>query len=171
MPTRARAHPIELPGLPLTLLAQFIGAFANRQLLAEMKRAGYGDLREPHGYLFQHLLIAPRSATELAKLLGVTQQAVSKSVAELTRGGYLESSVGEDARVRLVQLSERGHASVLAARRFREKLERRLSLKLGKMRASAVRRALGELLEELGGASSVRARRVPAPDADAEPEA
>jgi DNA-binding MarR family transcriptional regulator len=100
-------------------------------------------------------------------LLGVSQQAVSKTVAELTAGGYVEIDVGDDARVRLVRLSARGHASVLASRRLREKLERRLAAKLGKKRAAALRGALAELLEELGGTDAVKARRVPLSDSAA----
>jgi len=164
VPKSAPAFAIDPQTLPVTHLAFFVGSFANRQLVAEMKRAGYGDLREPHGYLFQHLLGEPRSVGELSKLLGVTQQAVSKTVAELTASGYLEAAPGDDARVRLVRLSARGHASVLAARRLREKLERRLLGKLGEKRARALRSALAELLEELNGAAAVQARQVPAPD-------
>jgi len=164
VPRRAVAFAIDTETLPVTHLAFFVGTFANRQLVAEMKRAGYGDLREPHGYLFQHLLGEPRSVGELSKLLGVTQQAVSKTVAELTRAHYLETVAGEDARVRRVRLSARGHASVLEARRLRDKLERRLLGKLGEKRARALRRALVELLHDLEGTAAVLARRVPAPD-------
>lgn len=161
MTPRARAFAIDPGDLPLTHLAFFVGTFANRQLTADMARAGYADLREPHGYLFQHLLGEARSVGELSRLLGVTQQAVSKTVLELTRAGYVETVAGEDARVRLVRLSPRGHASVLAARRLRKRLERGLIARLGKRRAAVVRGALSELLEELGGTDAVRARRVP----------
>jgi DNA-binding MarR family transcriptional regulator len=161
VPPRARAFDIETSALPLTHLAYFVGTFANRQLMADLKRAGYGDLREPHGYLFQHLLKEPCSVGELSRRLGVTQQAVSKTVAELTRAGYLESAPSDDARVRLVRLSDRGHASVLAARRLRERLEQRLTARVGKKRAEAARVVLSELLDELGGADAVRGRRVP----------
>jgi DNA-binding MarR family transcriptional regulator len=158
---RARAFDIVPGALPLTHLAFFVGTFANRKLAAEMQRAGYADLRESYGYLFQHLLGGPCSVGELSRRLGVTQQAVSKTVAELTRAGYVETAAGDDARVRLVRLSQRGHACVLTARRLREKLERRLIAGLGRRRAEAVRGALSELLEALGGVDAVRGRRVP----------
>jgi len=151
--------------LGLSHLASFVGAFANQSVLAEMKRAGYGDLRESHGYLVQHLLRGPHSVGQLAKLLGVSQQAVSKTVAELSAAGYLEAAEGDDARVRLVQLSRRGQAAVAATRRFRERLEARLSTRLGARRAQQLQQGLLELLEELGGLAAVRERRVPNPDA------
>ena len=87
MVARARAFDIDPGALPLTHLAFFVGTFANRKLAAEMQRAGYADLRESYGYLFQHLLGGPCSVGELSRRLGVTQQAVSKTVAELTAKG------------------------------------------------------------------------------------
>lgn len=158
---RAKSSLVDVPALSLSYLAQFVGSFANQHVLSEMKRAGFGDLRTSHGYLIQHLLREPHSVGQLSKLLGVSQQAVSKTVAELSRAGYLESQPGDDARVRLVGLSQRGHASVLASRRIREKLERRLLDRLGEKRAHALRASLNELLEELGGVDAVRGRRVP----------
>jgi len=161
VPLVAPAFAIDVQQLPITHLAHFVGVFANQRVLAEMKVAGFGDLREAHGFLIQHLLAEPRRVGELSKLMGVTQQAVSKTVAELTRAGYLETQVGDDARVRLVRLSERGHASVLASRRIRERLERRLVAKLGAKRARALQSALGDALAELGGVAAVKGRRVP----------
>lgn len=162
MPAAAQAFPIDVRELAVTHLANFVGVFANQHVLSEMKRAGFGDLRESHGFLVQHLLRGPHSVGELSRLMGVTQQAVSKTVAELTRSGYLETQVGDDARVRLLRLSERGHASVLASRRIRDKLERRLADKLGPKRLTVLRALLGEALQELGGVPAVKGRRVPA---------
>jgi DNA-binding MarR family transcriptional regulator len=158
------AAAVDARELGLSQLAFFVGVFANRQLLGEMRRAGYTDLRESHGYLVQHLLRGPHSVGQLAKLLGVTQQAVSKTVGELTRAGYLESTAADDARVRLVQLSARGQAAVQATRRLRQRLEARLTKRLGARRAAQLRAGLLELLEELGGVSAIAGRRVPNPD-------
>ena len=166
MPPRVRVSPIDLQGLAISHLAQFVGVFANRHVLAEMERAGFGDLRESHGYLIQHLLRGPHSVGQLSKLLGVSQQAVSKTVSELTQAGYLETEAGADARVRLVRLAQRGQACVLASRRIRAKLERRLLAKLGERRATLLRAGLLELLEELGGAEAVMGRRVPSSESE-----
>jgi DNA-binding MarR family transcriptional regulator len=166
VPRKKQQVSIDPGALGLSHLAQFVGAFVNRQVLGEMQRAGFGDLRESHGYLVQHLLRGPHSVGQLAKLLGVSQQAVSKTVAELTSAGYLEVVPGEDARVRLVQLSARGQASVQAARRFRERVEVRLKRRLGERRARQLHASLLELLDELGGLEQVAARRVPLPDAE-----
>jgi DNA-binding MarR family transcriptional regulator len=161
----ALAPAVEPEKLAVSHLAHFVGLCANRRLVGELERAGFGDLREAHGFLIQHLLGGPRSVGELARLLGVSQQAVSKTVAELTAAGYLESMPAADARVRLVQLSTRGERSVEAARRLRGKLERELAKRLGTRRFEQARRLLVELLDELGGSEAVKARRVQSGDA------
>lgn len=165
MPGKKQQVSVDPAALGLSQLAQFVGACVNRQVLGDMQRAGFGDLRESHGYLVQHLLRGPHSVGQLAELLGVSQQAVSKTVAELTGAGYLEVVPGKDARVRLVQLSARGQASVQAARRFRARAEARLEKRLGERRARQLHAGLLELLEELGGLEQVIGRRVPMPDA------
>jgi DNA-binding MarR family transcriptional regulator len=62
--------------------------------------------------------VAPDGATvtELAAHLGVTKQAASQLVDELARKGYVERRPHpEDARARLVVLTERGWACTRAA--------------------------------------------------------
>lgn len=165
MPARAPAPTVVPQELPVSYLAEFVGSFANQLVLTQMKAQGFGDLRPSHGYLIQHLLRAPHSVGQLSKALGITQQAVSKTAAELTRGGYIERAPTEDARLKVLTLSERGHQAVRSARRIRSKLERRLLGKLGKRRAASLRASLLELLEELGGTDAVVARRVPSGEA------
>jgi DNA-binding MarR family transcriptional regulator len=165
VPPRLDSTPLRPGALSLSHLAQFVGVFANQYVLHEMKRAGFGDLRESHGYLVQHLLRATHSVGQLSELLGVSQQAVSKTVGQLTRSGYLERQEGDDARVRLVRLSARGLEAVRAARRARARVERRLRSKLGERRASALRAGLLMLLEELEATEAVAGRRVPSGEA------
>lgn len=161
MPKPALPASLEVSALSLSHLAGFVGIFADRQVMAELERQGFGDLRRSHGFLVQHLLRGPHSVGELAKLLGVTQQAVSKTVSELVRAGYVETALGDDARFRLVQLAERGRQAVQVSRRGRQKLERKLVSALGEARYDQTKRALVQLLEALGGASAIEGRRVP----------
>jgi DNA-binding MarR family transcriptional regulator len=88
-------------------------------LLAQAHANGYRGLRHSHGYIFQHLIEGPRTVTALAKLLGVTQQAASKSVAGLVELGYLPSAPLRDRRTREVAFSERGRAAIEFSRKFR----------------------------------------------------
>ena len=149
-----------LEELPLTFLAQFVGMAAGERVLDELRRRGHADLRPSHGYIVQHLLTAPRGVTELAKLLGISQQAVSKSVAELAAGGYVEDVPSDDARVRRLALTARGHDCVAASRDARAALEREICELLGPRRHARVCEALRQLVEHLGIAEDVRHRRV-----------
>lgn len=148
--------------LDLAHLALFVGNAFNARVIAAL---GDDRLRESHGYLVQHLIEGPRSIGELAKALGVTQQAVSKAVAEM--GGLLEDapvpSTGADRRVRWVQLSARGRAVVQRTRATRRRLDARLRRALGAARVDAARTVLVDALDQLGGLDAVRRRGVRPP--------
>ena len=163
MPRRKDASAVELESLDLGYLALFVGQRMNEQVLEDLHAAGFTGLRHAHGYVFQHLLGGPRSISELAGLLEVTQQAASKSVAELEGLGYVEKTESEDARVRRVALSARGRASVEKARALREALQRRFERQHGARAVEEARRLLADVLTSLGGAEAVRTRKVRAP--------
>ncbi|HET9957089.1 MAG TPA: MarR family transcriptional regulator [Polyangiaceae bacterium] len=160
---RPAAPLLEPDQLSLTQLALFVGQAADEQLLEQLRSAGFQDIKVSHGYVVQHLLGGPRAIGELAALLGVTQQAASKTAAEMVRAGYAELIPGEDARVRQLRLSERGAACVERARSARKRLEARLSQHVGSESYEDARRTLGGLLDALGGSEAVRKRRVRMP--------
>lgn len=157
------------PVLPSDLdtgtLALFVGFAAAAAVQEGLEGHGFSGLRFSHGYVFQHLVGDTRPTVgELASMLGVTQQAASKTVAELERLGYVERLADpRDARIRHVHLTRRGHGAVAAARRAREALESRLAERGGKKRLDACRELLAELLDELGGTPAVRLRQVRPP--------
>jgi DNA-binding MarR family transcriptional regulator len=94
----------------------------------------------------------------------MTQQGASKAVAELERLGYAERLPDpQDARVRRVTLTPRGHEAVAAARRARAALEDRLRQRFGAPALDAARALLADLLDTLGGAAAVRRREVRPP--------
>lgn len=129
-----------------------------------MAKGDHGALRFSHGFLFQHLIESERTIGELAERVEISQQAVSKVVAELEALGYVERVVdAQDARVRRVRLGASGRRAVAEALASRAALEKRLAAKLGPRRMAAARRLLAEALEALGGADALRARRVQAP--------
>ena len=153
---------VDLAGLDLGYLALFVGMRVNELLLAKLHAAGYDDARHAHGYIFQHLITGPRTITELAGLLDVSQQAASKQVAELIELGYLASAPSRDRRARQISLSARGHACIALSRQVRAKLEHQLVAKHGAALART-RALLATILDELGGAPAVRARQVRTP--------
>lgn len=77
---------------------------------------GFEGLRPAHGFAFARLAPDGATVTDLAVHLGVTKQAASQLVDEVVRKGYAERRPHpDDARARLVVLTERGRACTRAA--------------------------------------------------------
>jgi DNA-binding MarR family transcriptional regulator len=77
---------------------------------------GFEGVRPAHGFAFARLAPDGATVTDLAAHLGVTKQAASQLVDELVRKGYAERRPHpEDARARLVVLTERGWGCTRAA--------------------------------------------------------
>lgn len=77
---------------------------------------GFEDLRPAHGFAFTLISRDGATVTAVAAHLGVTKQAASQLVDELVRKGYVERRAHpEDARARLIVLTERGWACTRAA--------------------------------------------------------
>lgn len=155
---------VDLEALDLPTLAWLAGSAANEFLLARIRASGHPNVRISHGYVFQYLLKGPRSIGELAELLGVTQQAASKSVLELEALGYVARRAdAQDSRVRRVELSAQGRKAVERGRAARASLEAELNAQLGQRTMAKARRALIALLQQAGGTEAVRGRRVRPP--------
>jgi len=163
MARRKPAEPVRLEELDLGYLALFVGMRMNELVLEQVHAAGYPGLRHSHGFVFQHLLGGPRSVSELAALLDVTQQAASKTVAELERLGFIEDTASDDARVRRVCLSSHGMAAVEKGRAVRAELQKRLERSHGSQAVEATRKVLADVLSSLGGAEVVRSRKLRQP--------
>ncbi|PBC64713.1 MarR family transcriptional regulator [Streptomyces sp. Tue6028] len=72
--------------------------------------------RPAYGFAFARLAAGGATVTDLAAHLGVTKQAASQLVDELVRKGYVERHPHpDDARARLIVLTERGWACTRAA--------------------------------------------------------
>jgi len=139
----------------LLTLAALAGEAANRHLLTRLHDAGYTGIRISHGYVIQRLVDDEPTVGELAEQLGITQQAVSKTVVELESLGYVQRRVdAADSRARRVALSERGRAALAQARADRQDLERQIS---GDLRPA--KQALVQLLDISGELPAVTERR------------
>jgi DNA-binding MarR family transcriptional regulator len=123
-----------------------------------------GDSRFADGVVFQHLIAGPLTITTLAERLKVSQQAASKSVADLQKRGYLSREPDPaDARARLVVLTERGEAVIASARKHRAAVDADLRTALGAERIESARLLLIDTLNHLGATPTLRARRVTPP--------
>lgn len=77
---------------------------------------GFEGLRPAHGFAFARLAPDGATVTDLAAHLGVTKQAASQLADEVVRKGYVERRPHpDDARARLLVLTERGWACTRAA--------------------------------------------------------
>jgi len=149
--------------LDLGHLSLFVGMRINARVLSDLRGAGFEKVRESHGYVFQHLIAGPRTVTELAGLLDVTQQAASKQVTELVTLGYLKDVASTDGRARCVALSPKALRCIRKARALRAKEERQLEKRYGARAIATSRALLADILVTLGGAHDVRHRRIRAP--------
>jgi DNA-binding MarR family transcriptional regulator len=157
---RARVDPARLD---VAHLGFFLGLRVNELVFEKGVAAGFRGMRERHGYIVQHLIESERSITELARRMNVSQQAASKSIAELARHGVVESRPAADRRARRIRLSKRGWDAVRLSRRARQAIDVRLRRTVGKKSYDDARAILIACIDALGGLSRVRARRIRSP--------
>ncbi|RKS75634.1 DNA-binding MarR family transcriptional regulator [Motilibacter peucedani] len=101
----------DLPYLLLSAATAVVDA-----VQAGVRDAGFDDVRPAHGFAFLRLSGGGATVVELARHLGVTKQAASQLVEELSRKGYVERTPHpDDGRAVLVVLTERGRACTAAA--------------------------------------------------------
>ncbi|MGW0950477.1 MarR family winged helix-turn-helix transcriptional regulator [Streptomyces sp. NPDC002545] len=104
----------EAMALSATLLA--VAGELTQRIHDGVVARGFEGLRPTHGFAFARLAPDGATVTELAAHLGVTKQAASQLVDEIVRKGYAERLPHpQDARARLVVLTERGRACTRAA--------------------------------------------------------
>ena len=150
--------------IDIATLAWLAGSAANRAILAELHTTGHAGVRTSHGYLIQHLIDGTPTVSELADLLGVTQQAASKQLLELEHLGYLTRVPDpSDSRVRRARLTDHGRRLVDDTRRIRRQLNDKLTRLAGNDAASTARHVLTRLLDTTGETPHVIARRAVPP--------
>jgi DNA-binding MarR family transcriptional regulator len=148
-------------------LISIAGGALDRHVLASLRESGFEGLTVRHGYVFQRLLTSPQSVTALARSLGVSQQAMSKTVAELAVNGYIDITVdANDARRRTLTLTRRARAAIDTARYARRGLLDSLIARAGQDAVGKTTLVLNALLEELGLTEDVGARAVRDPEGD-----
>ena len=142
----------------LVLLVQACHAGFSQRVLDEVRRRAGGAVRFGDGYVFQHLIAGGRRVTELAELLGVSQQAASKQVADMEARGLVRRMPDPtDRRAKLVMLADVGQGAVEAARAVRSELGDDVEELIGpdaladlKARLATIAAALGADRELLG---------------------
>jgi DNA-binding MarR family transcriptional regulator len=107
---------------------------------------GFEGVRPAHGFAFARLAPDGATVTELAVHLGVTKQAASQLVDDIVLKGYAERRAHpDDARARLIVLTERGWACTRAAEEAAAEVVREWSELLGEGEVRALRDRLGRI--------------------------
>jgi DNA-binding MarR family transcriptional regulator len=130
------------------LLAQ-----AQRNLTAEfdlrLAEFGFPELSLPlGGNVLRWLGERGQRVSELSRLSGVSKQAISQQVRYLTEHGYVRLEPDpDDARAKIVSLTERGRASHRAALAAFAAIEKGLAERLGDDGLDELRTALGTIAD------------------------
>ncbi len=83
---------------------------------AGVRARGFDDVRPAHGFAFARLAPDGATITQLAEHLDVSRQAAAQVVDELIAKGYVQRSRHpDDARARLITLTDKGWACTRAA--------------------------------------------------------
>jgi DNA-binding MarR family transcriptional regulator len=159
----ARPRPVD-PAGDVGLLSLALASGMTTRMREQLAEAGFDDVRESHGYVVQGLLAGDTTVTALAARLGVSAQAVSKSVTELEHAGYVRRDRDpDDGRSRPLTLTARGEELVDASRRARRAVARDLARGLGTRDQSELVRLLQHAAERFGGLDALTARRLRPP--------
>lgn len=127
-------------------LTQAVRGFQGRivaWLLGELAAEGFTPLSVGQLSFLGALDCGPNHASEIARGLGLSRQAVHKTVRELEEAGWLET--GPDERLgnqRIIRFTPEGEAMMASARRLFAMLDERLLLEFGEDGVQGLRRFL-----------------------------
>lgn len=144
-----------IEGMKAASLGQVLIRAARRfnELGLARVRARLGvPVRAAHLALFPHIDVGGTRATEVARRLGVSKQAVGPLVRDLVAWGMLERVPDpEDGRARLLRFGDRPGRTLADGLGVLMEIEDELIAELGSERLAALREDLRKLDEALGG--------------------
>ena len=149
-------------GYELTILMGMAFRTAIDELHERLAKVGIDDVRPVHGFVFQLLSFGETSGNEIAEHLGITKQAASQMIEYLEQHGYVTRQPHpQDARGKIVTLSERGWNCIRETEAILSDIERGWAKILGDRRLEELRVDLRRLvLESNGGVYPRRIRPV-----------
>lgn len=122
---------------------------------AAMVARGHDWMTQAQGSVVGHLRNAGVPQGRLAGLLGISKQAVQQHVDDLVALGVVERVPDpDDARARLVRLTEKGAAALADSNAIKLDIEARYRARLGSDAFAALERALDQLFDAGSGAAS-----------------
>jgi DNA-binding MarR family transcriptional regulator len=112
--------------------------------------AGFDDVKPSFGFVFRALERGPRTASQLAALLDISNPGGTKIVGEMVAAGYLERVPDPaDGRAKLVRLTERGARAQRLGTEIVREIERDWGALLGEQEFETLRALLQRLHDAL----------------------
>lgn len=128
------------------LLFKCARLFNERALARVNEEATHPILRPSHTNLLPHIDFAGTRLVDLARKVGISKQAVSQTVAELTELGVVETVTdGSDARAKLVRFTARGKAAIAHGLDVLVQIEKELEPHVGAATMAKLHQALAVL--------------------------
>ncbi len=119
----------------------------NRHVVQGLQARGYTELRATHTTLLSNMDLAGSTVTEVAERAGITKQAMGRLAAQLESLGYVYvTGDPDDARVKLLRLTDKGERLMFDSFEVMSRLEKRYATRMGKARYAALIGGLHELL-------------------------
>ena len=117
----------------------------DHKLLDRLEMAGWKHLTRAQSLVFGQLSEDCNSTSQIAERLGLSRQAVHRTVLELVDGGYLDVQDDPvDGRSKVISLTAKGKHIQKDARRIFDELEQSLLNQLGATKLAAFRNMLRE---------------------------
>jgi DNA-binding MarR family transcriptional regulator len=128
-----------------------------RGLRTSTAEQGFTDQGRSDGFVLRTLGDGPTTISRMAERLEITKQGASQLADDMERRGYVERRPDpNDARVRLLRLTDRGRAALEAARTYHQAYEHRLRARFGDTAIDGVR----EVLSAMAGTAELSAPQV-----------
>jgi DNA-binding MarR family transcriptional regulator len=116
-------------------------------LHSRLREQGWNDVRPAYGFVLLATRDNSTTSTELAAVLGVSKQATSKLIDAMEDAGYVQRSTdNRDARMRSVELAERGHRLLDAVEAIYRDLEAEWVAVIGQRAVEQTRRNLSRVV-------------------------
>ncbi|MEU4690424.1 MarR family winged helix-turn-helix transcriptional regulator [Actinoplanes sp. NPDC023714] len=119
-------------GADLALL--LLGSYRNLvdEVVRELARRGFPDVRPSHEYALQAIQAGADNASALGRSLSITKQAAAKTIAALTERDYVTTTASPvDARRKQVQITEHGLALMREGAAIFDEVRARWEQRLG----------------------------------------